>query len=113
MPAIVTVHDLGYLHYPEAHRRFDRWYLDWTTRRHTRVAHHLIADSEATKNDLINFYGAKPDQISVVYLGRDETLTRVNDPQMIAATKAKYSYYRRLSALPRHTPAAQKFSALG
>jgi len=90
VPAIVTVHDLGYLHYPEAHRRFDRWYLDWTTRRHTRVAHHLIADSEATKNDLVNFYGAKPDQISVVYLGRDETLARVNDSQMIAATKVKY-----------------------
>lgn len=90
VPAIVTVHDLGYLHYPEAHRRFDRWYLDWTTRRHTHVAHHLIVDSEATKNDLINFYGAEPHQISVIYLGRDETLTRVNNPEKIAAAKAKY-----------------------
>ena len=54
-PAVVTVHDLGYRHYPEAHRSFDRWYLDWTTRRHTRVARHLIADSLATKQDLIDF----------------------------------------------------------
>jgi exopolysaccharide biosynthesis WecB/TagA/CpsF family protein len=90
VPAVITVHDLGYLHYPHAHHRFDRWYLDWTTRRHTRVAHHLIADSQATKNDLIDFYGAKPDQITVVYLGRDEPLARVGDPQSIEATKSKY-----------------------
>ena len=91
VPGVVTVHDLGYVHYPEALRRFDRWYLDWTTRRHTRVARRLIADSQATKNDLINFYGARPDQIQVVYLGRDERLARVHDPQTIAAAKAKYS----------------------
>jgi glycosyltransferase involved in cell wall biosynthesis len=90
VPAVVTVHDLGYRHYPEAHRPFDRWYLDWTTRRHTRVARHLIADSQATKQDLIDFYGAKPDRIHVVYLGRDENLTPVADPEVIRQTKARY-----------------------
>lgn len=90
VPALVTVHDLGYRHYPEAHRPFDRWYLEWTTRRHTRVARHLIADSQATKADLIRFYGADPAKITVVYLGRDETLQRVVDPHGIAAAKAKY-----------------------
>ncbi len=91
VPAVVTVHDLGYLHYPEAHRRFDRWYLNWTTRRHTRVAGHIIADSQATKDDLVHFYQAIPEQISVVYLGRDETLTPVKEVELIAAVKAKYN----------------------
>lgn len=90
VPAVVTVHDLGYLHYPDAHRRFDRWYLDQTTRRHTRVACHILADSVATKNDLVEFYGAKLDRITVVYLGRDETLAPVRNPEMIAAAQAKY-----------------------
>jgi glycosyltransferase involved in cell wall biosynthesis len=90
VPAVVTVHDLGYRHYPAAHRPFDRWYLDWTTRRHTRVARHIIADSLATKQDLIDFYAANPDQIHVVYLGRDEKLARVTNPQLVAQTKAKY-----------------------
>ncbi len=90
VPAVVTVHDLGYRHYPEAHRPFDRRYLDWTTRRHTRVARHIIADSLATKQDLLDFYAANPNQINVVYLGRDEKLARVTDPQLIAQTKAKY-----------------------
>lgn len=91
VPAMVTVHDLGYLHYPEAHRSFDRWYLDWTTRRHTRVARHLIADSQATRDDLLGFYKARPEQISVVYLGRDEMLARINERQVIEAAKSKYN----------------------
>jgi glycosyltransferase involved in cell wall biosynthesis len=91
VPALVTVHDLGYRYYPEAHRPFDRWYLDWTTRRHTRQARQIVADSQATKVDLVKFYGADSKRISVVYLGRDETLAPVTDAQLIAATKAKYN----------------------
>lgn len=90
-PALVTVHDLGYHYFPQAHRRFDHWYLEWTTRRHTRVARHLIADSQATKDDLIKFYSADASRITVVYLGRDETLSRVDDLQLIAAVKNKYN----------------------
>lgn len=91
VPAVVTVHDLGYRYYPQAHRRFDRWYLDWTTRRHARLADQLIADSEATKNDLVDFYGAQPDRVTVIYLGRDETLAPVNNPEIIAKIKSRYN----------------------
>ncbi len=90
VPAIVTVHDLGYMHYPEAHRRFDRWYLDWTTRRHVRLAARLVADSEATRDDLVRYYHADSARIAVVYPGRDESLTRVNDPEAMAVVKARY-----------------------
>lgn len=90
VPAVVTVHDLGYCYYPEAHRPFDRWYLDWTTRRHCRLARAIIADSVATKQDLVNFYQADPDRIRVIYLGRDERLARVSDPQVVAQTKIRY-----------------------
>jgi glycosyltransferase involved in cell wall biosynthesis len=91
VPAVVTVHDLGYRHYPEAHRPFDRWYLDWTTRRHCRVAQHIFADSLATRQDLVDFYGANPERISVVYLGRDENLAPITHAKIIAQTKARYN----------------------
>lgn len=91
VPAAVTVHDLGYLHYPQAHPPFDRWYLDWSNRRHTRVARHLFVDSEATRQDLVKFYGADPQRMSVVYLGRDERLVRVNDPDVLARTRHRYN----------------------
>ncbi|MCG3210878.1 MAG: D-inositol-3-phosphate glycosyltransferase [Anaerolineae bacterium] len=88
-PAAVTVHDLGYRHYPQAHRRADRWYLDWTTRRHTRVARHIIADSQATQTDLLNFYRADAWRISVVYLGRDESLAPVTNVAQIEQAKSR------------------------
>jgi glycosyltransferase involved in cell wall biosynthesis len=90
VPAVVTVHDLGYLYYPEAHRLFERWYLDWTTRRHARLAVYSIADSRATRADLIERYQADPARIVVVYPGRDESLARVNDPAVIASVKTRY-----------------------
>jgi glycosyltransferase involved in cell wall biosynthesis len=90
VPALVTVHDLGYLHYPEAHRRFDRWYLGWTTRRHVQLAARIIADSQATRADLVRYYHADPARIAVVYPGRDESLTRVDDPEIVAAVKARH-----------------------
>jgi len=90
VPAVVTVHDLGYRHYPQAHRPLDRRYLEWTTRRHTRVARHIIADSLATKADLVKFYQADARRISVVYLGRDEKLAPVTAAGQIEAVKNRY-----------------------
>ena len=68
-PSVVTVHDLGYLYYPEAHRLLDRLYLDLSTRFNARVARHIIADSEATKKDLVERYGIPGGKITVVYPG--------------------------------------------
>ena len=89
--SVVTVHDLGYLYYPQAHRLLDRLYLDLSTRYNARVSTHLIADSLATKRDLIERYGTEPDKITVVYPGYDEaTFQPVRDGEAIEAVKAKY-----------------------
>ncbi len=69
--SIVTVHDLGYLYFPDAHRPFDRWYLDWSTRYNARSAAAVLADSQATRNDLVRHYGIDPAKITVVYPGLD------------------------------------------
>jgi glycosyltransferase involved in cell wall biosynthesis len=91
VPAVVTVHDLAYRYHPEAYTRFQRHYLDWSTSRHTRVAQHLIADSQATKEDLVNHYQTDGRRISVVHLGRDESLHAVTDVAAAkAVAKAKY-----------------------
>jgi glycosyltransferase involved in cell wall biosynthesis len=88
--SVVTVHDLGYLYFPEAHPPRQRWYLDRSTRWHTRTAAHLLADSAATKRDLINRYHAHPDRITVAYPGLDPSIKRIADPSEIARVKAKY-----------------------
>ena len=70
-PGVVTVHDLGYEYFPEAHPARERWYLRWSTRRHVRVAARVIADSQATKDDLVRLYGADPGRVHVVYPALD------------------------------------------
>ncbi|HWV23998.1 MAG TPA: glycosyltransferase family 1 protein [Thermomicrobiales bacterium] len=65
-PSIVTIHDLGYLHVPEAHPASQRRMLDWTTRWSARVARHIIVPSSRTRDDLIAHYGTPEDRIDVV-----------------------------------------------
>ena len=88
--SLVTVHDLGYRHFPRAHRLPGWLYLDLSTRWNACAATRVLADSEATKTDLIREYGTPAGKIVVVYPGRDESLRRVEDPAAIAAVKIKY-----------------------
>jgi glycosyltransferase involved in cell wall biosynthesis len=88
--SVVTVHDLGYLFYPEAHRPADRRYLDWSTRWNAHQAAAVLADSQATKADLVRAYGVDPAKVHVVYLGRDEALAPVRDPEALRAVWQKY-----------------------
>ena len=88
--SVVTVHDLGYVYFPEAHPPRQRWYLDRSTRWHAATAAHLLADSAATRRDLVEKYQAKSDKITVAYPGLDPSVRRVDDPNEIARVKAKY-----------------------
>lgn len=98
--SIVTVHDLGYHYFPEAHPRRDRWYLELSTRYHVQVARHLLADSQATRQDLVRVYGADPDRVSVVYLGRDESLRPVEEPERLAAVQRRLGISQDSAVVP-------------
>jgi glycosyltransferase involved in cell wall biosynthesis len=88
--SLVTVHDLGYLYFPQAHPWRQRLYLDLSTRWNARVATHLLADSQATKSDLVSCYSIPPEKVTVAYPGIDETLAPVRDPTAIEAVKARH-----------------------
>lgn len=89
--SLVTVHDLGYLDFPEAHPAGQRFYLDASTRWNARAASRLLADSQATKADLIRRYRTPPDKIVVAYPGLDPSLRRIEDAQHVQAVKARYA----------------------
>jgi glycosyltransferase involved in cell wall biosynthesis len=88
--SVVTVHDLGYLYYPQAHTRWARWYLQWSTVHNARTAAHVIADSEVTKRDLIEHCRAASDKVTVVYPGYDPTFAPVRDHARLAAVRERY-----------------------
>lgn len=66
-PSVVTIHDLGYHHFPQAHSRFQRSYLPWSTRWSAKAAHHLIAVSQTTATDLQRYYSTPTQKITVVH----------------------------------------------
>ena len=86
VPSVVTVHDLGYHYFPDAHPARQRRYLEWSTRFSARGANHLLADSQATRADLVALYGVASEKVTVVYPGRDESLAPT-DP---APVRARY-----------------------
>ncbi|MFP4322008.1 MAG: glycosyltransferase family 4 protein [Anaerolineales bacterium] len=88
--AVVTVHDLGYVHFPDAHPPNERRYLDWSTRYSAQRATRIMADSQATKDDLCAHYRIEAEKIHVVYPGHDTTLNRVDDLAQLEATRARY-----------------------
>ena len=71
IPSVVTVHDLGFMHYPKMHPPIQLAYLRWSTKHNVNRASHLIADSEATKQDIIDYYHTDPSKITVVHPGFD------------------------------------------
>jgi glycosyltransferase involved in cell wall biosynthesis len=83
--AVVTVHDLGYRYFPQAHPPGQRLYLDMTTRYSAARAARIFADSRATARDLTRFYGTQPDKIHVLYPGVDAP--HIGD---LAEARAKY-----------------------
>jgi glycosyltransferase involved in cell wall biosynthesis len=101
--SVATVHDLGYHHFPEAHPPRQLAYLRWSTRHNGRISSHILADSQATKDDLIRFDNINPAQISVVYPGIDPDLKPVADEEKITAVLQKYNitppYLLHLSTL--------------
>lgn len=66
---IVTVHDLSVFKYPETHpaariKHFERGFASTLAR-----ATHLITDSEATREEVVNYFGWSPERITAIALG--------------------------------------------
>lgn len=87
---LVTIHDLGYRYFPEAHPRGQRLYLDWSTRWNARAADHILTDSYATRDALVQEYGIAASKITVAYPGYNSNLTPVRDAGVLAAARARY-----------------------
>ena len=66
---VTTIHDLGFLAFPEAHTRFQNFYLRLTTRWAAIAAHRIIAISQATADDFVRYTGVDPRRVVVIHHG--------------------------------------------
>ena len=65
--SVVTIHDLIFLRHPEFYPWVDAKIYAWKFRRTLREADHIIAISECTKRDVLEFGNVDPERVSVVY----------------------------------------------
>ncbi|MBN1955437.1 MAG: glycosyltransferase family 4 protein [Anaerolineae bacterium] len=86
---VITVHDLNFFYYPQfltaESRRYYNDQIDWAVER----AAHILADSEATRVDLVRLLGVAPEKITTVPLAADSAF-RPLPPPHVAATLARY-----------------------
>ncbi len=88
--SVVTIHDLGYLAFPQAHTVRRRWELHLTTRWNAHAARRVIAISHATKRDLVERYGIASEKVQVIHHGLNPNFRPVEDPRLIAAVRERY-----------------------
>jgi glycosyltransferase involved in cell wall biosynthesis len=92
-PAVVTVHDLSFMEYPQFFRPTRRIYQRIFTARSVRAATLIIAVSESTRRDLGARLGVDPARMRVIYPAIEERYRPVLDPTALAT-------FRRAHDLP-------------
>jgi glycosyltransferase involved in cell wall biosynthesis len=81
---LLTIHDLTFLVYPHCFEPSLARYLRRAVPRHLRRANLVLADSQATRNDLVRLVRVAPERIVVVYPGVREQFR----PRSSASTEA-------------------------
>ena len=94
-PTVLTVHDLSFIHHPSSTAPGLRGYLDVVVPRSVRRATHLLADSQATKDDLIAMYHTPEEKISVLYSGVAASFSPVVDLGALAKVRWRYGLGER------------------
>jgi len=72
MPLVVSIMDLGYLRFPKQFTKSIFFQLKYWSKASIKKATHLLAISQATKNDIIRYYQIDPGKVTVTYPGYDE-----------------------------------------
>lgn len=88
VPRVITIHDLAFTRFPRFFSAKERlWHALPRPREQARRAEHIIAVSETTKKDLVEYWGLPEEKITVIYPGRhDMFLTEKsgNTPRIMA-----------------------------
>jgi glycosyltransferase involved in cell wall biosynthesis len=88
---IVTIHDLSFVREPAITMPGMSRYLNTWVPHSVNRADHVIAVSEATRQDLIELYHTPPDKISVLHHGVGSTFKPITDAARLNAVRNKYS----------------------
>jgi glycosyltransferase involved in cell wall biosynthesis len=89
--SIVTIHDLIFKHYPNTYPAFDRKIYDLKFKKSCENATRIVAISESTKNDIVNFYNINPAKIDVVYQSCNPIYYKLQEQRAVNEITQEYN----------------------
>lgn len=90
VPQCLVVHDLGFLHFPNAYKKTHVHYFKRYTPKFLKKAKTIVTVSEFSKQDILKHYGIPSDKVDVIYNGVKELFQPVAFDQK-EKIKEKYS----------------------
>lgn len=88
--SVVTVHDLIFLKFPELYKPIDRYIYNRKFKRATQEADKIVAISQQTKRDIMEFYGIDSHRIDVIYQGCHPAFKIQKTAEQKELLRAKY-----------------------
>ena len=92
---VVTIHDLIFLRFPQYYSFFDRKIHFWKFKKAAEQADLIIAISEQTKRDIIQFLKVPEEKIRVVYQGCHHVFKEKQTEEFLNSIKKKYNLPER------------------
>lgn len=92
---IVTIHDLIFVRYPQYYSFFDRKIHFWKFKKAANSADKIIAISEQTKRDIVEFLKIPESKIEVIYQGCHQAFKEEQSNELIQQTKEKFNLPER------------------
>jgi glycosyltransferase involved in cell wall biosynthesis len=87
---VVTVHDLIFIRSPELYKPVDVFIYKTKVKRACQHADKVIAISQQTADDIIEFLKVPPERVEVIHLGCHPNFRKKHSEEAIQKVKAKY-----------------------
>jgi glycosyltransferase involved in cell wall biosynthesis len=88
---IVTIHDLIFLRLPDTYKLIDRMIYNFKSRYACQHADRILAISEQTKKDIVEFYHTDPARIDVIYQTCDDSFKQQLSTEIRDKIRTKYN----------------------
>ena len=88
--SVVTIHDLIFLRFPHFYKSVDTKIYYRKVVHACRTADHIVAISEQTRNDIIEFLDISPEKITVIYQGCSPDFRKSFSKEVFLEIKERY-----------------------
>ncbi len=94
IPIVVTIHDLIFLRFPKFYSYFDYNIHTLKAKHAVNNAHAIVAVSEQTKRDIVEYFNISPDKIKVIYQKCQDVFRTKYSGEEIKNTLSKFNLPR-------------------